>query len=383
VKIASVRSYLVPPEWHFVRVDTDEGLVGWGEAGIQGRARTVATAVAELAELLVGEDPLRIEDHWQVMTRGAFHRGGPILAAATAAVDIALWDLAGKARDEPTHRLVGGPVRERIRAYSWLGGDAIGAHTPEALAAEATASVAAGFTALKVSPSPLTALDRPGRTEEIVERIAAVRAAIGPEVDLALDCHGRCSRATAQRLLPLLEPYHLLFVEEPVVPELTDALAELAAASPVPLATGERLYSRWEFKDVVRSGIAVVQPDVSHAGGFSETRRIAALAETYGVQVAPHCPLGPIALAAALQLDFCTPNVLIQEQGIDHFGDVFLDYLVDPAPFALRDGCFERPLGPGLGIDVDGAAVARAAELGGHRPRSRMWRQPDGALGEF
>jgi len=373
----------VPLEWHFVRVETDEGLVGWGEAGVQARARTVATAVTELAELIVGKDPLRIEDHWQVMTRGAFFRGGAILASATAAIDIALWDLAGKARREPTHRLFGGPVRDRIRAYSWLGGDEIGAHTPEALATEAKAKVADGFTALKVSPSPMTALDRPGRTEELVERIAAIREAIGPEIDLALDCHGRCSPATAERLLPLLEPYHLLFVEEPVLPELTGALAALAAASPVPLATGERLYSRWDFKDVVTSGVAVVQPDVSHAGGLSETRRIAALAETYGVQVAPHCPLGPIALAAALQLDFCTPNALIQEQGIDFFGDVFFQYLLDPAPFALHEGWFEPSPGPGLGIDVDEAAVVRAAELGAPGGRERTWRQPDGALGEY
>jgi galactonate dehydratase len=381
VKITDLSTYLVPPRWLFLRIGTDEGLCGWGEPVVEGRAETVRTAISELGDLLIGEDPLRIEDHWQVLTKGSFYRGGPILSSAVAGIDQALWDIAGKAYGAPVHRLLGGPVRQRARMYTWIGGD-----DPAGVAGQAREQVAAGFTAVKMNASgPMAPIETPSRTREVVERLAAVREAIGPGRDVVVDFHGRMSTAMSRRLLPLLEPFSPLFVEEPVLPEFSRDLARLAAHTTVPLATGERLYSRSDFRDVLSTGIAVAQPDVSHAGGISEVRRIAALAETYDVYLAPHCPLGPIALAASLQLAFAVPNFLIQEHGPDiHYntGNGPLDYLIDPSVFHFADGYAALPTLPGLGIEIDERAVRRAAETG-HRWRNPLWRGPDGSFREW
>ena len=381
MKITELRTYLVPPRWLFLRIDTDEGITGWGEPVVEGRAETVQAAVAEVGEALIGEDPLRIEDHWQVMTRGGFYRGGPVLASAVAGIDQALWDIAGKTYGVPVYQLLGGPVRDRVRMYSWVGGD-----EPGEVADHAAQQIEAGFTAVKMNGSGrMSAIETAARTAEVVNRLAAVRDAIGPDRDVVVDFHGRMSTAMSRRLLPLLEPLLPLFVEEPVLPEYSRDLRSLVECSSVPLATGERLYSRWDFRDVVSTGIAVAQPDVSHAGGISEVRRIAALAETYDVAVAPHCPLGPIALAASLQIAFATPNLLIQEQSVGiHYnaGNELLDYLVDPTPMHFQDGHALAPTAPGLGIEIDARAVERAAEIG-HRWRNPIWRGTDGSLREW
>ncbi|MBB2947301.1 galactonate dehydratase [Actinoplanes lutulentus] len=374
-------TFLVPPRWLFLRIQTDEGITGWGEPVVEGRADTVRTAIAELCEYLVGEDPLRIEDHWQVLTKGGFYRGGPVLSSAVAGIDQALWDIAGKAYNRPVHALLGGPVRERARMYAWIGGD-----RPDEVADLAREQIAAGFTAVKMNGSgELGPIETPARTHQVIDRVAAVREAIGPDNDLVVDLHGRASTAMARRLLPLLEPYLPLFVEEPVLPEHTANLGSLAQSTAIPLATGERLYSRHDFRDVLGSGLAVAQPDVSHAGGISEVRRIAAMAETYDVTMAPHCPLGPIALAASLQLAFAIPNFLIQEQSVGiHYnqGGELLDYLIDPAPFRFVNGHAERTESPGLGIEVDEEAVIRMAAIG-HRWRNPVWRRPDGSFTEW
>jgi galactonate dehydratase len=381
MKITDLRTYLVPPRWVFLRVDTDEGITGWGEPVIEGRAETVRTAVAELGEALIGEDPLRIEDHWQRLTKSGFYRGGPVLSSAVAGIDQALWDIAGKSFGVPVYQLLGGPVRQRVRMYTWIGGD-----EPGQVADQAREQAEAGFTAVKMNGSGrMAAIDTAARTGEVVDRLAAVREAIGPGRDVVVDFHGRMSTAMSRRLLPLLEPLFPLFVEEPVLPEHTRDLRSLVECSGVPLATGERLYSRWDFRDVLSAGIAVAQPDVSHAGGISEVRRIAAMAETYDASLAPHCPLGPIALAASLQVAFATPNLLIQEQSIGihyHEGNELLDYLVDPAPLHSENGYTALPPGPGLGIEIDEHAVERAAEIG-HRWRNPVWRDDDGALREW
>jgi galactonate dehydratase len=381
MKIVSMDTYLVAPRWLFLRIRTDEGITGWGEPVVEGRAETVQAAVAELAGYLIGEDPLRIEDHWQVLTKGGFYRGGPVLSSAVAGIDQALWDIAGKTYEQPVHALLGGHVRDRVRMYAWIGGD-----RPQDVAALARQQIDAGFTAVKMNGSAeLHHIDTPRRTAEVCERVATVRDAIGPDNDLVVDFHGRASTAMARRLLPLLEPYLPLFVEEPVLPEHTANLAALAASTSIPLAAGERLYSRWDFRTLLTSGAAVAQPDVSHAGGISEVRRIAAMAEAYDVTMAPHCPLGPIALAASLQLAFTIPNFLIQEQSVGiHYngGNDLLDYLVDPAPLRFQDGYVHRTVAPGLGIEVDEKAVTRAAAVG-HRWRSPIWRHPDGALAEW
>jgi galactonate dehydratase len=381
VKITELRTFLVAPRWLFLRIGTDEGVVGWGEPVVEGRADTVRAAVGELADYLLGEDPLRIEDHWQVLTKGGFYRGGPVLSSAVAGIDQALWDIAGKVYGVPVCRLLGGPVRDRVRVYSWIGGD-----RPGEVAEQARAQVEAGFTAVKMNGSgQVRPIDTPAQTDAVVGRLAAVREVLGAERDVAVDFHGRMSTAMSRRLLPLLEPLHPLFVEEPVLPEYSRDLGALAAGTSVPLAVGERLYSRWDFRDVLRTGIAVAQPDVSHAGGISEVRRIAALAEAHEVTMAPHCPLGPIALAASLQLAFAVPNFLIQEQslGIHYNKDAdLLDYVLDTEPFRFVEGHAMPSTRPGLGVDVDEAAVRRADEVG-HRWRGPVWRRDDGSFAEW
>ncbi|WP_262704018.1 MULTISPECIES: galactonate dehydratase [Streptomyces] len=381
MKITALETFPVAPRWLFLRVATDEGIVGWGEPVVEGRAETVRAAVHELADYLIGQDPLRIEDHWQVLTKGGFYRGGPILSSAVAGIDQALWDIAGKAYGVPVHRLLGGPVRDRVRMYAWIGGD-----RPSDVAELAKEQVRAGFTAVKMNGSAeLAPIDTPARTAEVVDRVAAVREVLGDERDIAVDFHGRVSTAMSRRLLPLLEPLHPMFVEEPVLPEHSGQLRSLVESTSVPLATGERLYSRWDFREVLTSGIAVAQPDLSHAGGISEVRRIAAMAETYDVTMAPHCPLGPLALAASLQIAFAVPNFLIQEQSMGiHYNQQndLLDYVIDPAPFRFDNGYAVAGSLPGLGVEIDEKAVRRAAETG-HRWRNPVWRRADGSFTEW
>ncbi len=238
MKITALTTYLVAPRWCFLRIDTDEGITGWGEPVVEGRAQTVAAAVAELADYLVGKDPMSIEAHWQALTKGGFYRGGPILSSAVAGIDQALWDITGKALGVPVWQLLGGAVRERIRVYSWIGGD-----RPDDVAAAALERKSQGFTAIKMNASAeLDPIDTPRATTAIADRVAAVRTAVGDEFDIAVDFHGRLSVAMARRVLPLLEPHLPLFVEEPLVPEVSDRIGEITSATAIPIATSERLY---------------------------------------------------------------------------------------------------------------------------------------------
>jgi galactonate dehydratase len=379
--ISRVETFLVPPRWLFVRIETHDGVVGWGEASLEGHSDAVRTAVDQFAEHLIGSDAARIEDHWQVLTKGGFYRGGPVLGSAVSGIDQALWDIKGKALDVPVHELLGGAVRDRIRMYGWVGGD-----DPSGITEAIQAQLEVGLTAVKMNASG--AMGRLGTVAEIdgvLARVAAAREVLGPDRDVAVDFHGRFTLANARRIAPLLEPLRPFFIEEPVAPENSHLIGQLAQSTSIPIATGERLYSRQDFLPVLRAGIAVAQPDVSHAGGISEVRRIASLAEVYDVQVAPHCPLGPIALAACLQVGFATPNFLIQEQSIGiHYnrGAEVLDYVLDKAPLQFVNGNIERLTGPGLGIHVDEAAV-RAADARGHTWRTPVWRHPDGSLAEW
>jgi galactonate dehydratase len=379
--IRSVETFAVAPRWLFVRIETTDGVVGWGEGSLEGNSGIVRTAVEQFAEYLVGKDPSRIEDHWQVLTKGGFYRGGAVLASAVSGIDQALWDIAGKTLGVPVHRLLGGAVRDRIRAYGWVGGD-----DPLEVSDHIAAQIAVGLTAVKMNASGR--MSRNGSVAEldaVVGRVAAARAVLGHDRDVAVDFHGRLTLATARRVAPLIEEFHPFFLEEPVVPENSHLIGELTRSTTIPVATGERLYTRQEFLPVLQSGIAVAQPDLSHAGGISEVRRIAALAEVYDVQLAPHCPLGPIALAACLQVGFATPNYLIQEQSIGiHYnkGAEVLDYVVDTEPLKFVDGHFELLTAPGLGIEVDEAAV-RAADKLGNAWRTPVWRHSDGSFAEW
>lgn len=380
VKISRIETFQVAPRWLFLRIETDDGVVGWGEPVVEGRAGTVEAAIDELSDYLLGYDPLRREELWQLLTKGGFYRGGPVLSSAVAGIDQALWDIAGKVFGVPVYELLGGAVRERVRVYSWVGGD-----DPANVADETARQLELGVTAVKMNGSgALTAIDSRAQLRLLEDRVAAVREVLGDHGDVAIDYHGRFSAAMARRSFPYIEHYAPLFVEEPVVPELSNTLGSIVASTTIPIATGERLYSRWDFRDVLASGIAVAQPDLSHAGGISEVRRIAAAAETWGVALAPHCPLGPIALAASIQIDCAVPNFLIQEQslGIHYNTDSdLLDYLVDRSVFAVRDGHVDRPIGPGLGIDIDENHVRAVAAK--HRWRAPVWRAPDGALAEW
>ncbi|PRY02570.1 galactonate dehydratase [Allonocardiopsis opalescens] len=380
MRITRIETFLVAPRWLFCRVETDEGLVGWGEPVLEGRALTVRTAVEELAPLLIGRDPLRVEDLWQVMTKSTFYRGGGILSSAVAGIDQALWDIAGKARGVPVHELFGGPVRDRVRFYSWVGGD-----EPAEIADRVAAQVEAGATAVKMNAiGRKRAVASNAELDAVIARAAEARSVLGPERDFALDFHGRMSIIDCRRLFPWLAPLSPLFVEEPLVPELGHLLPQLAEHG-VPIATGERLFGRHEFLPAFTAGISVAQPDISHAGGISEVRRIASMADVWGVQIAPHCPLGPIALASSLQVGFSTHNFLVQEvsAGIHYnAGADLLDYLVDTSVFRTEDGHIPRLTGPGLGIEIDEGAV-RAADARGFTWTPPVWRDDDGAHAEW
>jgi galactonate dehydratase len=382
VKITSMTTFALPPRWLFLKIETDAGVVGWGEPVLEGRAATVAAAVEELSDYLIGKDPRQIEDHWTVLYRSGFYRGGGIHMSALAGIDQALWDIKGKALGVPVHDLLGGRVRDRIKVYSWIGGD-----RPAETAAHAKDAVERGFSAVKMNgPEELQYVDSRDKVEKVVANVAAVRDAVGPNIGIGVDFHGRVHRPMARVLLDALAPYHLMFVEEPVLSEHVDGIADVLRSSATPIALGERLYSRWDFKDVITSGVVdIIQPDLSHAGGITEVRKIAAMAEAYDIAVAPHCPLGPVALAACLQLDAVAYNAVIQEQSLGiHYNtsNDLLDYIVDPTVFAYSEGSVAIPQGPGLGIEVNEDYVRERA-VEGHRWRNPVWRHTDGSFAEW
>ncbi|AMX98424.1 galactonate dehydratase [Mesorhizobium ciceri] len=382
MKIISLTTYIVPPRWLFLKIETDAGVTGWGEPVVEGRALTVEAAVKELGDYLIGKDPRLIEDHWTVMHRGGFYRGGPILMSAIAGIDQALWDIKGKALGVPVHELLGGKLRDSIKLYSWIGGD-----RPAEVAAGAREMVARGFLALKMNGTEeLQIVDSHDKIDAAVERVAMVREAVGPNIGIAVDFHGRVHRPMARALVKELEPYRLMFIEEPVLSENREALKEIAALGSTPIALGERLYSRWDFKSVFEEGVVdIIQPDLSHAGGITECRKIAAMAEAYDVAVAPHCPLGPIALAACLQLDAVSYNCFIQEQSLGiHYNAAndLLDYAANKDVFRYEDGYVAIPDGPGLGVEIDEDYVKERAREG-HRWRNPIWRHKDGSFAEW
>lgn len=382
MKITSLELFKVAPRWLFLKTMTDEGICGWGEPVIEGRADTVEAAVNELAPYLIGRDPFQIEDIVQTLYRGGFYRGGPILSSAISGIEQTLWDIKGKALNVPVYELLGGSVRDKIQVYCWIGGD-----RPDDTAAAATEKAEQGYNAVKMNgTAEMDYIDSWSKVTAAVQRVAAIREACGENFGIAVDFHGRVHQAMARVLMKELEPYHLMFIEEPVLIENIEAFAELRHHTSTPIATGERNFMRWGFKDIITRGIAdIIQPDLCHAGGIFEVRKIAAMAECYDVAVAPHCPLGPIALAASLQLDWCTPNAVIQEQSLGiHYnqGADLLDYLADPTVFEYKDGFVYRNELPGLGIEVNEARVREAAAVG-HSWKNPIWRTPDGVVAEW
>jgi galactonate dehydratase len=372
MKITKLESFFVKPRWHFLKISTDEGICGWGEPIIEGRARTVATATQELEPMLLGQNPLEIERLWNEMYKGTFYRGGPILVSAISGIDQALWDIKGKWHNVPVYELLGGPMRSRVRTYAHMRGN-----TTEELIENAKVSVAQGFTLFKTGPidGPVRALDTPEFIDKAVDKVSRLRQALPKNVDLALDFHGRFSPGMSLRLIRELEPFQLMFVEEPVQCENVDALVTIARSTSIPIATGERIFTRWGFREILEKQAAfVLQPDLCHAGGITEVKKIANMAETYYAQIAPHNPLGPISLAAGLQLAGCIPNFLCQEQV--SLGEGYIQ-----APFVIRDGHIDLPKQPGLGIEVNEDYVRAMAYPGDwDTPR---WHTDDDAFTEW
>ncbi len=383
-RIELLECFLVPPRWVFLKVTTAEGLVGWGEPVVEGKGATVAAAVDELSDQVIGADPNRIEDLFQVMYRGSFYRGGPVLMSAISGIDQALWDIKGKRHGVPVYDLIGGAVRDRVQAYCWVGGE-----VPSQASADAQQRMEAGWTAVKMNGVAETGwLETPNAIRKVVDDVAAVRDVVGWDIGIGIDFHGRVRKSVAKTLIPELEPLKPMFIEEPVLVEQEDALRDIADRTSIPIATGERSYGRWGFQRLLASGaVDIIQPDLSHAGGIWEVRKIAAAAEARDIAVAPHSPLGPINLAASLQIDFCTPNAFIQETslGIQYHsknGPGPLDYVTDTSPFERQDGCFVRTDRPGLGVDIDEERVRHEAKTG-HRWRNPIWRLPDGSITEW
>lgn len=374
--------FLVPPRWCFLKVETDEGIIGWGEPVIEGRAQTVKAAVMDLQDYLIGKNPLHIQDTWNVLYRAGFYRGGPILMSAIAGIDQALWDIKGKYYDAPVYELLGGKVRDKMRVYTWIGGD-----RPSDVGGAAKQAAENGFTAIKMNATEeLQYIDSYKKVDETIARVDAIRNEAGADIGIGIDFHGRVHKPMAKILMKELEPYRPMFVEEPVLPENNEALKELAKVSSVPIATGERMYSRWDFKQVLQEGaVDIIQPDLSHAGGITETMKIAAMAEAYDVALAPHCPLGPIALAACLQVDAVSHNAFIQEQSMGiHYnkGNDLLDYVVDKSVFQFENGYVQLPEKAGLGVEIDEDFVRQLAEVG-HSWKNPVWRHADGSVAEW
>jgi len=382
MKITKMETFVVPPRWLFLKIETDEGITGWGEPIVEGKAHTVKAAVEELSGYLIGKNPLDIEDHWQTMYRGGFYRGGAILMSAIAGIDQALWDIKGKFHQAPVYQLMGGACRSKIKVYSWIGGD-----RPSDVGEAAARAKAQGFTAVKMNATEeLQYVDTHEKIDQVLERVSAVRSAVGAHFGIGIDFHGRVHKPMAKVLAKELEAYRPMFIEEPVLPENNEALREIARASQIPIATGERMFSRWDFKSLLSDGyVDIIQPDVSHAGGITECKKIAGMAEAYDVALAPHCPLGPIALAACLQVDATCHNAFIQEQSLGiHYnqGNDLLDYIVDPSVFAYTNGFVAIPNGPGLGIEINEEHVRKMAAIG-HNWKNPLWRHEDGSVAEW
>ena len=382
MKITKVNTYLVRPRWGFVEIETDEGITGWGEAVLEGHAGTVLRCVEEMEDYLLQADPSRIEDIWTTLYRAGFYRGGGIMMSAISGIDQALWDIKGKLFQAPVYELMGGACRDKMRVYSWVGGD-----RPSDVGKAARKKLEEGFTVVKMNATEeLQMIDSYDKIDVVLERVAAIRESCGRAFGIAIDFHGRVHKPMAKVLAKKLEEFDPMFLEEPVLCENMEAFSEIAAACNIPIATGERLYSRWDFKRLLHAGgVDIIQPDLSHAGGITEVKKIASMAEAYDVALAPHCPLGPIALAACLNMDATCYNAVIQEQSIGiHYnvGKSVLDYVNNREDFAFTDGFVSLPRKPGLGVEVNKELVEEENRTP-HNWKNPVWRHADGSIAEW
>ncbi|KAK3935720.1 mandelate racemase/muconate lactonizing enzyme domain-containing protein [Diplogelasinospora grovesii] len=350
-KITSMQYYRVPPRWLFVKIIDDAGNVGWGEASLEGHTQAVEGCLDAWFDRYLGFEADDVEHIWQMSWRTSFYRGGPVFMSALAGIDIALWDLKARKLGVPIYQLLGGKLRNKLKVYVWIGGD-----RPGDVEIQAKARRDQGFRAVKMNATQdIGWLDTPSALNDTVERLKVVKN-LG--MDAGLDFHGRVHKPMAKQLAKALEPHSPLFIEEPLLSEHIGAIRDLAATTSCPIALGERLHSRWEVRPFLEAGcVDIMQPDICHVGGISEMKRIAAMCEAYDVALAPHCPLGPIALAASVQVDAATPNFAIQEMSLGiHYNDTGQDitsYIKNPEVWRVNDGYIDLLTGPGLGIEID------------------------------
>ena len=382
MKITQVNTYFVRPRWGFVEIVTDAGITGWGEAVLEGHAKAVLACVEEYQDYLIGADPGRIEDLWSTIYRVGFYRGGGVLMSALSGIDQALWDIKGKAFNAPVYELMGGACRNKMKVYSWIGGD-----RPSDVGAAAKEKKDEGFQAIKMNATEeLQMIDTYDKVDAVLERVAAIREACGKYFGIAIDFHGRVHKPMAKVLAKKLEEFDPMFIEEPVLCENMECFKEIAAACNIPIATGERLFSKYDFKRLLEAGgVDIIQPDLSHAGGITEVKKIAAMAESYDVALAPHCPLGPIALAACLNVDATSYNAVIQEQSMGiHYnvGKTVLDYVDNKEDFKFTDGFVDLPKLPGLGVQVNKELVIEENKTP-HNWKNPVWHHADGSVAEW
>jgi len=382
MKITEVNTYFVRPRWGFVEILTDEGLTGWGEAVLEGHTTAVLSCVQEMKPYLLKSDPQKIEDLWNVLYRGGFYRGGGVMTSAISGLDQALWDIKGKAFNAPIYQLMGGKCRDKIKVYSWIGGD-----RPDDTGNAAKEKQDEGFTAIKMNAtSELQYIDNYKKVDDVLERVASIREKCGKYFGIAIDFHGRVHKPMAKVLAKKLEEFDPMFIEEPVLCEQMEYFPEIAAACNIPIATGERLYTKYDFKRLLSiGGVDIIQPDLAHAGGITEVKKIAAMAEAYDVALAPHCPLGPIALSACLQVDATSYNAVIQEQSIGiHYnkGKSVLDYITNKEDLKFEDGFVNMPTKPGLGLDINKELVLEENKTP-HSWKNPLWRHDDGSVSEW
>ncbi|MFA0080333.1 galactonate dehydratase [Vibrio artabrorum] len=382
MKIIGYETYIVPPRWGFIKIKTDEGIIGWGEPCLEGRTLSVHACVDELMKELIGKDPRDIEMHWNYLHRSSFYRGGAIMMSALSGIDQALWDIKGKELNAPVYQLMGGKCRDKIRTYSWVGGD-----RPNDVVNMAKDRVAQGFTAIKMNgTNELNYIDNYSKVDGLLDRVQSIRDAVGRDIGIAIDFHGRVHKAMAKVLMKELEPMRPMFIEEPVLAEHFDAIHEIAQYGAIPIATGERHHSRWDFKRLLeKGGVDIIQPDVCHCGGITEMKKIASMAEAYDVALAPHCPLGPIALASCVQVDSTCNNAIIQEQSIGiHYnkGCDVLDYMINKEVFDFEDGFCNNIDNPGLGIEINEEFMIeqQRKNIDWHNPH---WTNNDGSFAEW
>ncbi|TXT15673.1 hypothetical protein VHUM_00176 [Vanrija humicola] len=382
-RIKKIENFYVRPRWLFVRIETEGGVVGWGEGTLEGHTEAVQGSLKDVARRIIGWDAMNIEDIYQYLWRHRFYRGGEVLMSAMSGIDIALWDIKGKVLGVPVWQLLGGAVRERCEVYGWIGGD-----RPSDVLEQAKVRKEQGFTKVKMNATESIGwLDSPHALDETVKRLAEVKS-LG--LDAGLDFHGRVHKPMAKQLAQQLEPHRPLFIEEPLLPGYVNELKDLYNKTTIPIALGERLFTRLDVRPYFEAGcIDIIQPDIAHAGGISETKKIAIMAEAYDIGVAPHCPLGPLAFAASLHVGFSTPNFVICEMSWKmHYNvggfDLFT-YMTNPEVFQVKEGAIDLLTAPGLGIELNEELIRKeAAEAEKLEPwQNPVFRGPDGTIREW